>query len=133
MKIKNYVGSWLMSAALVTSLFGGMPNQATAQSQGGQNRSEAVYQAFEDIMNIRERSVYRIGRCGEAYLYRLADRIGNNNGYASPQEIKHALNKLGKITDRYFGNNDGRLEPDEIDRIDNPGLRSIFKKYHIKY
>jgi len=133
MKIKNYVGRWLMSAALVTSLFGGMPNQATAQSQGGQNRSEAVHEAFEDIMNIRGRSAYRIGRCAEVYLYRLADRIGNNNGYASLWEIKHALNELGKITDRYFGNNDGRLEPDEIDRIDNPGLRSIFKKYHIQY
>lgn len=61
---------------------------------------------------------------------------GDISGHVSPQDIKEALNELnvasGLFADKKFGNNDGKVDPEEFDKMlkaikDNPGLEAFME------
>ena len=66
-------------------------------------------------------------------IQRLADKSGNQDGRVTPDETRTALKTMndisGTIADKHFGNNDGKVDIQEIQTLNaaaetNPGLRA---------
>lgn len=76
-------------------------------------------------------------RVAEVFLYRYAQRkVGGEGSRVTRQDMKEAAKELddriGYYADRYFGNNDGRIETEEVLKFQNeggknPGLRALIE------
>ena len=99
------------------------------------NYEKEAYQTFVKILKINtNQPIHLVARAVDVYIQKFADKIGNQDNYASPEELKIASQELngisGKVADQYFGNKNSKTELEEMNKLNSqieryPGLAGI--------